>query len=55
MVPRQRLLSQVSARKTWGYRYEIYGSLTRAQALDALTAVGGHNAFYSRVQMTARF
>ncbi len=49
------LLSQVSARKTWGYRYEIYGSLTRAQALDALTAVGGHNAFYSRVQMTARF
>ncbi len=49
------LLSQVSARKTWGYRYEIYASLTRAQALEALTAVGGHNAFYSRVQMTARF
>lgn len=49
------LLSQVSARKTWGYRYEIYGSLTHAQALDALTAVGGHDAFYSRLQMTARF
>ncbi len=49
------LLSQVSARKTWGYRYEIYASLTRAGALDALTAVGGHDAFYSRVQMTARF
>lgn len=49
------LLSQVSARKTWGYRYEVYASLTRAQALGAITAVGGHNAFYSRVQMTARF
>ena len=49
------LLSQVSARKTWGYRYEIYASLTRAHALDALTAVGAHDAFYSRVQMTARF
>lgn len=49
------LLTQVSARKTWGYRYEIYASLTRAQALDALTAVGGKDAFYSRVQMTARF
>lgn len=49
------LLGQVSARKTWGYRYEIYASLTRAHALAALTAVGGHDAFYSRVQMTARF
>lgn len=48
-------LSQVSARKTWGYRYEIYGSLVRAQALEGLTHVGGKDAFYSRLQMTARF
>lgn len=48
-------LSQISARKTWGYRYEIYGSLVRAQALDGLSHVGGKDAFYSRLQMTARF
>ena len=49
------LLSQISARKTWRTRYEIYASLTHADALGAIAAVGGHDAFYSRVQLTARF
>jgi len=49
------LLSQVSVRRAWGQRYEVYASLVRADALQALRRVGGEDAYYSRVQVTARF
>jgi hypothetical protein len=49
------LLPQVSMRRPFSERSEIYASLVRAQALGGLRVAGGHNALYSRVQVTTRF
>jgi len=49
------LLPQISVRRPFSDRSEIYASLVRAQALGGLRAAGGHNAIYSRLQITTRF
>jgi len=49
------LLSQVSVRRPFSERSEVYASLVRAQALGGLHSAGGRDAIYSRVQITTRF
>lgn len=49
------VLAQVSARRPFGRHFEIYGSLVRGESLKGLKQSGGHDAIYSRVQLTARF
>lgn len=49
------LLSQISVRKPFKTYYEFYASIVQAQALGSLNAAGGKDAYYSRLQLTARF
>ncbi len=49
------LLSQISVRKPFKTYYEFYASVVQAQALGSLNAAGGRDAYYSRLQLTARF
>lgn len=49
------LLSQISVRKPFKTYYEFYASVVQAQALGSLNTAGGRDAYYSRLQLTARF
>ena len=49
------LLSQISVRKPFKTYYEFYASVVQAQALGSLNTAGGKDAYYSRLQLTARF
>lgn len=49
------MLTQLNVRRRFGSSFEVYGRVAHVHALSGITGVGGRDAVYWRVDMTARF